>query len=487
MTPARLPALLALLSASSLAQDSVPDMLERGMPAVVTVGLRHSSETMEGAGFVAADTAYGKVLRLVNIESAGSGFVIERGGKKYVVTNAHVVQSASGPGAIVAYSINQTNYAMHIAGLDSLYDIALLGFEDGAPGAEVSALQFRKGEARVGETVYAIGNPLSKFPYTVTQGMIGGKHRRFPDLTGRFGYLQSSATLTWGNSGGPLLDGAGLVIGVNTKIELHPVGGQVFQQPQLNFALEGGIAARLVDDLLANGGHLRRAYLGLVITEDVDQNQPSATTPVLSGVVPGSPAAGMLAGKLGFKILQIGRTEIDSADDALEAFEQARPGDEIRIEIGDPKSDKIEVVKIPAAELTDENAAALGKFLFEKKGGAELAEKDGSMRLNRPADRKPDANVSWVSIDLLKSRPGGHPQRPAGELQIVAAGTIGADNENARLYRVRNARDLGVAAKLAAMSGAVDCVYATKDGAEPGAVRLALSGKPDVTRRTLLY
>ncbi len=98
---------------------------------------------------------------------------------------------------------------MKLAALDTLWDIAVLSFGDSGPGSELLPLEFRSTEIRLGENVYALGNPLGEYPFSVVPGIISGKNRRDSDLTGIFGFLQTTATLTNGNSGGPLVDAVG--------------------------------------------------------------------------------------------------------------------------------------------------------------------------------------------------------------------------------------------------------------------------------------
>ncbi|MBS1872694.1 MAG: trypsin-like peptidase domain-containing protein [Acidobacteria bacterium] len=481
------------------AQDSVPDMLENVLPAVVTVVIPKEAQYSQGAGLAGADQAYAKMLDVTGM-SGGSGFLIERGGKPYVVTNAHVVRGATGTaGSIEAISIDQTHYPMKLAALDSLYDLAVLEFDGGSPGPEMKMLRFRAEEVRVGESVYAVGNPLLEFPYSVSSGIVGGKNRRHPDLTGKFGFIQSSATTTWGNSGGPLVDSKGRVAGVVTKIQFHPMGNQLYQQTQINLALDSRIALKLVERMLAGGGRLRRAYLGLEITEDVTDSEPhrQASPPAIAGTVAGSPARKALESKKGYRVLRIGKIDVASAADALEAFEAVQPGDTVAIEIGPQKSDQVEIVKVVAGELTDANAAAIGQYVLAKAGRI-AAEREGGIVLRRSSGM-PESNASVVVRSLPTRRKAagaatapakmpsnvGATSRVPPEGRIVAAGLY--DDDGTRMYRVRNTRDLGVAVKITAMSGLVDVLHLPEGESDPLRLAVSFSDKPDLLRRTLLY
>jgi S1-C subfamily serine protease len=495
----RYPVLVLATVLTCLAQDSVPDMLENVLPAVVTVVIPKESQYSQGAGLAGVDQAYVKGLDLAGL-SGGSGFVIERGGKALVVTNAHVVRGATGgPGSIEAFSIDQTRYPMRLAALDTLYDLAVLEFDGGSPGPEIKTLRFRADEIRIGEPVFAVGNPLLEFPYSVSAGIVGGKNRRHPDLTGKFGFLQSTATTTWGNSGGPLVDSKGRVAGIVTKIQFHPMGNQLYQQTQINLALEGRIAARLVEKMLANGGRLKRAYLGVEITEDVQDSEPhrQVAPPILNGTITGSPAKKVLDSKRHYRVLRIGRTDIANAADALEAFEQVQPGDVVSIELSPPKSDQVETVKITAAELSDANAASVGQYVVAKTGRI-IAEREGGLVLRR-SPGMPESNASVVVRSLPVRRKGAvaaaGPAKPPSSIsstaklppegRIVAAGLY--DEDGTRMFRVNNTRDLGIAVKITAMSGLVDVLHMPVGESDPLRLAVSFSDKPDVLRRTLLY
>jgi S1-C subfamily serine protease len=472
-------------------------MLENVLPGVVTVAIPRETAYSRGAGLAGVDAAYARMLDVTGL-SGGSGFLIERNGKSYVVTNAHVVRGAAeGPGSIEVFSIDQTKYAMRLAALDSLYDLAVLEFEGGAPGAEMRPLKFRTDEIRIGESVFAIGNPLLEFPYSVSNGIVGGKNRRHPDLTGKFGFIQSTATTTWGNSGGPLVDSKGRVAGVVTKIQFHPMGNQLYQQTQINLALDARIAAKLAERMLANGGHLRRAYLGVEITEDVTDSEPhrQESPPVLAGCVPKSPAAAVLATKKNYRILRIGRTEISNASDALEALEQVQPGDTLSIELSPLKSDQVEVVKVVAGELTDANAAAIGQYTLGKAGRM-VAEREGGIMLRRSAEIA-ESNAGVIVRSLPVRRRGHGPAPPKPSMSVAAAAKVPAegriiaaglyDDDGARMFRVHNTRDLGIAVKITAMSGLVDVLHVSNGDSEPVRLAVAFSEKADTLRRTLLY
>jgi len=303
--------LMALLIAftftlSSLkAQRTDADMLENAIGAVVTVAVYKTEKDNKALGFRGeqdnADKAYKKVLDLGKTKVSGSGFVVEKNGKKYVITNAHVVESASEKAkSIYVFSIDRTKYEVKIVGGDTYFDFAVLEFIT-PPGKEIETIKFTsKGE----------------YPYTVPDGIISAKNRVRNGITGKFGFLQSTATVIWGNSGGPLVNQKGEVVGINSQIAFAPRGETPLWQPQINFALEHEICLRLLDDVVTNNGLIRRAYIGLQVMQAYDYEEwmtwfggspwvKRDTLPVIKNTIFGSPAFAVLANKVGAQIFSV--------------------------------------------------------------------------------------------------------------------------------------------------------------------------------------
>jgi S1-C subfamily serine protease len=486
---------LAVMSAGIMAAQAngVPDMLERVLPSVVTVAVNQATEIKAVFGAVgrsAADAAYARVLDLSGAKGSGSGFVIERNGKKYVVTNAHVIENALGPNAVVTYSIDRTRYQMRIAGADSLYDLALLEFAGPQPGKEIRTIEFRTDEPRIGESVFAIGNPLGRYPYSVTNGIVSGKNRVFYDLTGKFGYLQSSATTIWGNSGGPLVDERGRVLGINSRIEVSE-RQQTFVHPQLNFALQSTLASRIISKLLTNKGRLPRAYLGIEMRQDIrPQGNGSVDDerPTITAVVPSGPAQRALAGKTGFPVERINGSPVYVLEDALAAFEKVDPGDTVSLELGSP-SGETQTVQIKAGVLDEHNLSAISSYVFKNDVTLQGSARDGAIVLQSvPAVSDMHSARSALKLVRLRKEPNGE-QPPitaqAPELELVAIGLIG--EEGALLYHVNDMSTAGAAMKLVAMSGRIDLLCVPKVGMEPVVAKFRFSADTSIVRRTLIY
>ncbi|HUG45437.1 MAG TPA: Do family serine endopeptidase [Sphingomicrobium sp.] len=221
--------------------------------------------------------------------SVGSGFIISPDG--YIVTNNHLIQGASGTGTVDEVTVTLTNrreYPARIIGRDQLADLALLKID-------AKDLPFvRWGDsthARVGDWVLAIGNPYG-FGGTVTAGIISAVHR----VTGATSsaaydrYIQTDAAINMGNSGGPMFDLNGNVIGINTAL-ISPTGTNV----GIGLAIPAELA-RPVIDALRRGERPQRGYLGVglqPLDEDIagSLGLPKNRGEIVRTVQPGEAAA----------------------------------------------------------------------------------------------------------------------------------------------------------------------------------------------------
>lgn len=161
--------------------QNASSVLENALSSVVTVAVFKPQELKQILGTRGnvpfSEDAYRKALDMSGAKSSRSGFLIRKNNKTYVVTNAHVIENASAsPGSLFIYTIDQQRHEAKVVGGDNLYDLAVLEFVQ-PPATRFAALTFRKTEARIGERVYAIGNPLGEYPYTVTDGIISAKNR----------------------------------------------------------------------------------------------------------------------------------------------------------------------------------------------------------------------------------------------------------------------------------------------------------------------
>ena len=459
--------------AQQTTQPTLSDVLENVLSSVVTVSVEKTEETKQLLGFRGneSEVAYDKILDLSNSKGSGSGFVIEKNGRKYVITNAHVIENASeSAGSVFIYSINRTKYEAKVVGGDSFYDIAVLEFVK-APGTEVKAVTFAAKTPRIGEKVYAIGNPLGEYPYTVSDGIISAKNRVREGLTGKFGFLQSTATVIWGNSGGPLVNDKGQVVGINSQIAFAEMGEQSIWQPQINFALEGLLSKRIVDNIILNNGRVKRAYLGIELSQRYDYDQYTAmlnnndgwvltdSVPVISGVLTGSPAEAVLKNKSGWKLQKVNGTDIRNLEEALGEFEALTPGAVATLVL--QMGTSTETVSITTQELEPQKSKEIAYQALQRDDlGLKLSELDGKVFITfngAMAGNQGSANQGGTKGNRLRGN-----EITYGSWQVVAAGYD--SDKFSSMWRVKSLSDLGAAIRLTASLGVIDLYLAPREG-----------------------
>jgi serine protease Do len=215
------------------------------------------------------------------VQSLGSGFVIDASG--IIVTNNHVIEGAD---EITANFNDGTKLKATLIGKDEKTDLAVLKVE---PASPLKALAFGDSEAlRVGDWVMAIGNPFG-LGGTVTVGIVSARNRDIN--SGPYdNFIQTDASINRGNSGGPLFNMEGEVIGINTAI-ISPTGGSI----GIGFAIPSSTAVNVINQL-REFGETRRGWLGVRIQEVTDEiaeglSMDEATGALVAGVTDQSPAA----------------------------------------------------------------------------------------------------------------------------------------------------------------------------------------------------
>jgi len=264
------------------------------------------------------------------VQSMGSGFVISPTG--YIVTNDHVAGNAS---AITIAFPDGTTLPARLVGSDPGTDLALLKVD---PEDPLPYLEFElAGEPIVGEWSIALGNPFGLFEAadpTVTVGVVSATGRDLQPQDNRFymDMIQTDAAINRGNSGGPLLNARGNVIGVNTAIFTES-GGSV----GIGFAVPGGKAIEILEELRDKGYVDRSYYTGLhgkTIPAQWAQalGLAEARGVVVEAVDPGSPAD--LAGFQPYDVIRsFGGDSVDTRDDFLSYLFQYRPGETVSMQV----------------------------------------------------------------------------------------------------------------------------------------------------------
>jgi len=287
------------------APESFADLAERLSPAVVNI----SSAQKVNGGNPGGDTSQLQKKFNPQAVSLGSGFIVDP--KGIVVTNNHVIDNAD---QVTVTTHDGREFKATIRAVDRETDIAVLQLD--APPAKLPFVTFGDSNvARVGDWVLAIGNPFG-LGGTVTVGIISARNRDID--AGNFDdFIQTDAAINRGNSGGPLFDMNGRVVGINTAI-YSQTGGSV----GVGFAVPSDLASIVVDQLLSHG-ETRRGWLGV----SIDEMTPKLATElgferprgaVVSVVRPNSPAlsAGVLPNDI---ILDFNKRPVNTVRDLTRA------------------------------------------------------------------------------------------------------------------------------------------------------------------------
>jgi S1-C subfamily serine protease len=442
------------------AQSEVIENCLRGVVTVAVEKAQPIGKVLMGFRGNVVEEAYESSLKITNALGTGSGFVIERKGKKFIVTNAHVIESAADEqGSVYVYSYTRQKYEVKVVGGDSFYDLAVLEFSD-PPGKELLPLEFAPALPKIAERVYAIGNPLGEYPYSVTDGIVSAVNRMREGITGKFGYIQSTATIIWGNSGGPLINERGEVVGVNSQIAFaEGPDGQTYLQQQLNFALEPALSNSIVNDIISSGRYLR-SYLGVEFSQDFRIEQTARgsiigrsrqNTPVLTGVIPESPAAKVLRPFLNREVTHINDVEVSNMEEVLGELEGIRPGSDCRMTFSG--NEEPETVTIRTASLDQSGLTAIALFVLRQNRQVTLDESSAQVKLLMTGGGQ-DKKMKWDG-ELPNSK---SPAQPVSFF-MLAAGHVSGEGQD--IWRITSLSDLGGLLKIYGLRGGIDYIVTT--------------------------
>jgi putative serine protease PepD len=283
--------------------SSVAEIYKRSQNAVVeiTVNAGSAGSTPGGGG---------------SQQALGSGFVYDEQG--HVITNQHVVDGAQS--VKVTFSNGKT-YDATVVGSDPSTDVAVLDVD--APASVLEPLDLAdSSQVEVGDGVIAIGSPFG-LEQTVTTGIVSALHRQItsPNDFAIDNAIQTDAAINHGNSGGPLLDMEGNVVGVNSQIESESGGND-----GVGFAVSSNTVKKIADGLIADGS-VDHAYLG-VATEP----STSPTGAAITSVRPGTPAAegDLVAGDV---VTAVDGQSVTSSDDLRALIDAHEPGDSVTLTV----------------------------------------------------------------------------------------------------------------------------------------------------------
>jgi len=274
----------------------------------------------------------------VPFRSQGSGFIISSDG--LILTNAHVVREAK---EVTVKLSDRREFRAKVLGSDAATDIAVLRIDaKHLPVVRLGDAQ----QLQVGDPVLAIGSPFG-FEQSATQGIVSAKGRSLPGESA-VPYIQTDAAVNPGNSGGPLFDGSGAVVGINAQIYSQSGGFQ-----GLSFAIPINVALKVKDQIVASG-HASHAQLGVTVqdltqslAESFGLSRPSGA--LIGNVLPNSAAAaaGLMPGDV---ITEINGEAIDRSGDLSRRISQEAPGEKVRLRVWRDKTSREVSVKLGNAE-----------------------------------------------------------------------------------------------------------------------------------------
>src|SRR5687767_13350826 len=250
---------------------------------------------------------------------SGSGFIIDKEG--YILTNHHVIENAE---RITVTLTDGRSFRGEVVGVDPAIDVALLRIS-GAKDLSEAPLG-DSDELRVGEWVCAIGNPLG-YVHSVTVGVVSYVGRKLFDAS-LDDYIQTDAAINFGNSGGPLINARGEVIGINSAISSRA--------SNIGFAVPINQAVAIVPQLKTRG-RVSRGFVGLVLTDITPDLQRSLNLPVSRGALVQDVSGDSPAERAGFKpydiILGVDGRNIATNDELIREISGRQPGTIARLEL----------------------------------------------------------------------------------------------------------------------------------------------------------
>ena len=332
-----------LLSSRAEALDSYADLVDEIMPSVVNIFTETASVSdNEDVDNMMIDP------ELEGRESLGSGFFIRNDG--HILTNYHIIKGAK---IISVMTVEGKSYEAKIIGIDKPSDLAVLKIESKKDKPFKPVIFGNAQEARIGDIVLTFGNPYG-LGISVSSGIISAKSRSI-GLGGQQ-YIQTDAAINQGNSGGPMFNTNGEVIGINTAI--FSIGGAT----GVGFALPSNIA-NWVSSQLIDGGKVRRGWIGITVSNGIDRYSDKSGF-VITEISEESSAykEGLRVGDVILKYNDTLATDINAFRTFTETLE---PNQALRLTtstLGEEIRNVVRVQDMPEAALKDATNKALSEY-----------------------------------------------------------------------------------------------------------------------------
>ena len=323
-------------AATTTVVETAPTSEERaGEDSAVTLG--DIPETVEAV----APSVVTILVEGVQGEGSGSGVIWDEQGR--IVTNNHVVEGA---GDLEVALANGTRLDARVVGADPRTDLAVVDVErDGLPAA-----RFAGGLPRVGELAIALGSPLG-LENSASAGIVSALHRDLPSggtTPALIDLIQTDAAISPGNSGGALVNGEGVVIGVNVAY-IPPEARAV----SIGFAIPSPVVRDVVPQLIEDG-RAEHAYLGVVSIPVTEELRRSFDLGVEEGALVQSVSGGSPAERAGLRpgdvIVEMGGDSIRTVEDLYSAIRRRDPGDAVKLRVvrdGERRTVEVTLAQLP--------------------------------------------------------------------------------------------------------------------------------------------
>lgn len=312
---------------------STEDVIEKALPSVVGIESKFTFTSQFNGfdGFFGSYFGGNAAPQTKTVSATGTGIIITENG--YIVTNAHVIyDSENGWGLSEETSVilsDEKTYDAEIVSYDTECDLAVLKIN--AEG--LTAAEFGDSDSlRLGESVVAIGNPLGfELMDTATRGIISGKNRSITINDQQMTLIQTDAPINSGNSGGPLLNKYGQVIGINSSKMSSAYSATTIEG--IGFAIPSNEAAKIIDDLMKYGYVTGKPQIGISyqdVTESISKMYGMPMGVYVVSVTEGSAAeaAGLRKGDI---ITAVDGVEITTSEELKEQKDLHSAGEEIEL------------------------------------------------------------------------------------------------------------------------------------------------------------
>ena len=347
--------ILLILNFSSFQVKAVPssfaDLAEKLMPSVVNISTTQTVKTSSnqfpfqfppGSPFEEMFKDFQRPTER-KASSLGSGFIIKENGT--VITNNHVIAGADD----ILVKVNSKEYKAKVIGADPYMDIAVLKMQSSDKFSPVNFGDSDK--ARVGDWVVAIGNPFG-LGGTVTSGIVSARNRDI-GMTRYDDFIQTDASINQGNSGGPLFNLKGEVVGINTAIIAPGQSGSI----GIGFAIPANAASKVIDQLV-NYGETRRGWLGVRIQDVTKEIAEAVELKKAEGALVASVGEKSPADKAGIKagdiILEFDGKKIDTMRTLPKVVANTKVGKTVKLKVWRNKKLITKSLKLGRLESSDE-------------------------------------------------------------------------------------------------------------------------------------